>query len=210
MGEFKPLKPLEGVPLIQRTVASLLNGGVEALYLVTGRESERIQAALDVGLGSDERVQAALDAGASSDERIICVHNADFATTDMLHSIRLGLQALKDAEEQSGCYPVDAVFILPGDIPAVRPETIAALRAFAQITTAPIVCPSYQGADGHPLLISSECFATILDFTGEGGLKAAVAPFEISRLTVDDRGVSLDADTPEAFEELASFIRNEK
>jgi CTP:molybdopterin cytidylyltransferase MocA len=191
MGDFKPLMLLGGIPLIQRTVQSAFNGGAQDVVVITGRESARVQAAL----------------GNDADERITFVTNADFATTDMLQSIKFGLQALKEDVEKLGSNPPDAVFILPGDIPAVHPETFSALCETIQIKATPVICPSYRGAQGHPLLLTRECFGTILGFTGEGGLKAAIAPFAASSLEVDDKGVLLDADTPEAFKILSDHVQ---
>jgi putative nucleotidyltransferase with HDIG domain len=104
----------------------------------------------------------------------------------------------------------DALFVLPGDSPALHPSTFGALRACAEHGPSPIVYPRYAEEKGHPLLIQRACFEAVLGFTGEGGLRAALRPFEKQGVAVDDEGVLLDADEPRDFALLESYVRRTK
>ena len=42
MGAFKPLLTLNGFPMIQMTVQSLKNGGIQDITVVIGREADRM------------------------------------------------------------------------------------------------------------------------------------------------------------------------
>ena len=43
MGAFKPLLTLNGFPMIQMTVQSLKNGGIQDITVVIGREADRMR-----------------------------------------------------------------------------------------------------------------------------------------------------------------------
>jgi CTP:molybdopterin cytidylyltransferase MocA len=204
MGDFKPLLTLNGFAMIQMTAQSVLDGGVSRVYVVTGRNSECVRDSL-------QGVEDALGfpQGAGEGQSIEFVHNSEFATTDMLHSVKLGLQALLESEA-AGMQPVDAVFILPGDIAAVAPQTFGLLRAKALHTDAWVLHPIFKGQKGHPLLIRRSCFDTILSFEREGGLKEALRPFKVELVENADKGTTLDADESVGFEVLAAYVRRTK
>jgi CTP:molybdopterin cytidylyltransferase MocA len=188
--------PLNGFAMIRMTVQAALDGGVAISCVVTGRESERISEVL-----REVRANAACS-------QVKVVHNRDFATTDMLHSIKIGIRALLDVENDETS--VDALFVLPGDIPAVSPRTFGLLRDCAKRTAASVIHPSYKGKRGHPLLLKRECFDPILTFNGEGGLKGAIGDLRAENLDVTDEGIALDADNSEAFEWLSAYARATK
>ena len=86
MDGFKPLMRLNGFPMIQMTVQSLRNGGIEDITVVTGCRAQEMEEAL-------------------RPLHVRIVENREFASTDMLASVRMGLLQIRDA---------DAVFFLPG------------------------------------------------------------------------------------------------
>jgi CTP:molybdopterin cytidylyltransferase MocA len=215
MGDFKPLIDLGGEPLIRRTVRSALAGGAQEVRVVVGREEERVRAAL----------------GNLPD--VVFVENPLYASSDMFFSIQLALRdpgvtdgrALRDAilgkpkgpleclrTRLSGHEP-DALFILPGDAPAIAPETFELLtRRATDPTSPPLLRPSYQGKHGHPLLVRQEAYRAIRDFDAAsagvdaGGLKAALASFDLEDVEVSDAGVMLDADTPDDLKRLKEYL----
>jgi len=223
---FKPLMTLNGFSLIQLTVQSALDGGVDEVVVVLGREGDAVRASLCNLEGSGQGYDEA-GAGAGADRRISFVENPDFARTDMLASVQQGLRALEAAAAgaQAGgvvqpagltqpvgvaAQPIDTLFVLPGDSPAIHPSTFGALRACAERDPSPLAHPCYQGNEGHPLLIKRACFGAVLGFAGEGGLRAALSPYERQEVAVDDEGILLDADVPRDFELLEFFIRRTK
>ncbi len=159
-------------------------------------------------------------------------HNPAYAESDMLCSIQLGLRALLELAT-----PPQAVFVLPGDMPGVSPRTFAALQqAFLRqeteetgggsafetdkgqairkqlhsspvCNTAQVFVSTYQGKRGHPLLVDSVCFDALLSFAEEGGLKQALQQFTWQEVEVNDPGILLDADTPQALETVESHVR---
>ena len=101
MHEFKPLLCLGENTIIKRVIQSLREAGVGEIVVVTGYKTEVIQ-----------RHLAALN--------VRSVENKRFAETKMLDSLKLGLTALQE--------PYDFVFLMPGDVPLVRPETILQIQ----------------------------------------------------------------------------------
>jgi molybdenum cofactor cytidylyltransferase len=213
MGDFKPLREFDGEPMVRRTVRRVLEGGVDEVCVVVGKNQAAVRSALD---GLVVFYDASARAG-----RIIFAENPSFATTDMLHSIQQGLCTLLSEEAPSVPLTpaVAAVFVLPADMPAVAPATFALLRqtgerAFplAAPTVAPtaapvapkatVFYPVFRGRRGHPLLFCRECFEAVLAFAGDGGLREALRRFGAQAVETDDEGILLDADTPAAFRRL--------
>jgi CTP:molybdopterin cytidylyltransferase MocA len=213
MGAFKPLLTIDGQPLIRLTVTSALLGGASSVCVVLGREAERVRAVL-VDLPG-----------------VFFVENPRFANSDMLTSVQRGLRALLDAGHKSGrgpkggasfmsrkdseepiplCPtepPPDAIFILPGDMPAIKPETFRLLAERATSSAAAILYPQFDGRRGHPLFLRREAFAAVLEFCGDGGVKAAVADFAAETVASTDVGILLDIDTPEAYARMPGSHR---
>jgi molybdenum cofactor cytidylyltransferase len=117
------------------------------------------------------------------------------AATEQVESLRSGLRALKRR--------VDAVVVIPVDHPLARPDTVAALIAAFRRCGAPIVRPSYNGQPGHPVLFGSAVFPEFLEADLAEGARTVARRHEqeIEEVSVDDRGVVLDVDTPEEYEE---------
>jgi CTP:molybdopterin cytidylyltransferase MocA len=211
MGDFKPLVELGGEPLIRRTVRSALAGGAQEVRVVLGREADRVRAALD------------------DLPNLVFVENPLYASTDMFRSVQLAMRdagvsdarALRDAILGTERRPLeclrtrlaghepDALFILPGDVPAVAPATFEELARRAALPTSPaLLRPLYRGGHGHPLLVRREAYPAILNFSAdaEGGLKAALAGFELEGVELADEGVLLDADTAADLQRLREYV----
>ena len=115
------------------------------------------------------------------------VKNERFAETKMFDSILMGLQHLESA--------YDAVYITPVDIPLVQAETIRLMGA----AEGGIVRPVCQGRAGHPVLVRRDMVPALLNDSGNGGLRGAIAAMRehVTNVPVDDIGITMDADTPE-------------
>ena len=184
---------LNGFEMIRLAVQSMIDGGVDDIYAVTGREGGRVKDVLQ-GMGENS---------------LSFIENRDFKTTDMLYSVQLGLGTLMKREATTKP-TVDAVLIIPGDIPAINPQTVVALRERAQQTDAKVICPTHAQKKGHPLIVKEDCFAAVYSHKGEGGLKQALDSFPTEFLEVSDEGILLDADDPEGFEQLEHYVRTTK
>jgi molybdenum cofactor cytidylyltransferase len=167
-GSMKLVANLEGAPLIQRTLASLLEAGVAQVVVVT-----RAGALID-------------NAVALVDPRVAVVVNPD-PERGMFSSIQAGL-AVTDG---------DVVLVLPADMPFVAAATIAAVAAQAARTGA-VVVPIHDGRRGHPIAIPQALGAQLRALAPSTTLKAAIAACGASALplTVVDPGVLRDVDVP--------------
>ena len=173
MHEFKPLLPLGEKTIIECVIYNLRQAGAGEIVVVTGYKSELLQQYLEP-------------------LKVHTIKNLRFAETKMFESICLGIKALKE--------PYDSLFLTPGDIPLVSPETLKKMEA----TNASMVRPIYKGKSGHPVLIASSIVPQILSYKGKGGLRGAMESVSepISDLPVNDVGITMDADTPEDFKRL--------
>lgn len=178
MGRFKPLLRLGDRCAIEWAVGAFQAAGVPDIRVVTGHEAAALEAAL-AGTG------------------IATVHNPDYAQ-GMYTSIRAGFASLPTE--------VEACFLLPVDIPLVRPATVAAL-AGRHDGSAPVFYPTFRGQRGHPPLIGRALFAEILAFNGEGGLRTVLQRHPASAVPVPDQAILLDMDTPEDYRQLDALAR---
>jgi CTP:molybdopterin cytidylyltransferase MocA len=185
MGDFKPLLPLGDKTLIEDSIDSLLAGGAAQAVVVTGYRGEAVRALLRRRYGNE----------------IILAENPDYARTDMLASIHVGCRALPEC---------DAFFLLPGDMPAVKPSTFQKLLAARPPDAVSIVFPTLEGYRKHPPLIDGALIPDILSFHGEGGLRQLWKRHEdlIRAVPVDDEGVWVDLDTPADYQSWKQRFAN--
>ena len=170
-GGRKLLALVDGEPLLDRTIRSLLDGGVSEVIVV---------------VGTDGRRELERYVNAMNDARVRPVENPD-PSRGMFSSIQVGVATA------SG----DALLVMPGDMPFVRPATIGAVIGAYRERPA-IVSPRYRGKRGHPV-------AMPLSLRDEIGATAATANLhEVIKkhadlrvdLDVDDPGVVRDVDIP--------------
>src|SRR5687767_8903461 len=102
-GGRKLLADADGMPLLERTIRSLFDGGVTDVVVLLAPDSEIVTSAPQVAALADPRVRV--------------VVNAD-PSRGMFSSIQTGLTALTRT--------ADPILILPGDMPFVRAKTVAA------------------------------------------------------------------------------------
>lgn len=173
MGDFKPLMPLRGKTLIENTVDSLLLCGAAPVVVVLGYRGAEIEMVLK---------------SRYLDGALTLVYNCDYATTDMLTSIKIGLDAMP---------PCDAFFLLPGDMPVVKKETFLAVARATPEREARIVFPTLEGYRKHPPLIDSRWIPKIRNYDGVQGLRGFWKLHEDAIVTVpvDDVGCWTDLDT---------------
>lgn len=115
--------------------------------------------------------------------------NPDWAA-GMWSSVRAGLTALLHGR--------GPVFVLPADIPLVRPASLAALLAALRESDAPAARPTFRGQPGHPPLLAGTAPPAVLAHDGQDGLAGALAALAGGALDVPvmDEGVLLDMDQP--------------
>jgi CTP:molybdopterin cytidylyltransferase MocA len=176
MGDYKPLMEIDGVSLIRRVYNEMHFAGADPIVVVTGYRHEDIEKHLS-GLN------------------VTFVHNPDYATTQQLDSLKLGI-----AELSGKCH---RIMISPADVPLVETETIKRLTE----SGGDFVRPVYHGKAGHPVIFDSSLADYISGYNGEGGLRGAIESANILTVdvTVEDKGVTLDSDTPQDFETLLKW-----
>jgi putative nucleotidyltransferase with HDIG domain len=179
MGRFKPLLPLGDKSAVAWATRAFHDGGITDIGVVTGHASAELEPELR-RLGVAVLRNPAYDSG-------------------MYSSIRAGIASL--APE------VDACFLLPVDIPLIRPTTIAALSAHYNDNGPAVLYPRFAGKRGHPPLIARRLFDEILAGDGAGGLRALLARHDAAEIDVADEGILLDMDTPEDYTRLAEMAR---
>jgi len=175
MGQTKALLPLGGHTVIEQVVESLRAGGVADIVGVTGHHGDILQPVLQqVGI------------------RVATNPHPD---RGMFSSVQTGVRAL-DPETV-------AFFLLPVDIPLVRPWTLRYLTDWFDPDAPRIVNPCFQGRPGHPPLLPFRLVPSILAERGPGdGLRSLLEEQEAIDVEVPDRNVLFDIDSPADYREL--------
>lgn len=173
MGTSKALLDAGGRSFLAAVIGALVGGGCDPVVVV-------------VGPGRHDEARRARAAGAR------LIENPD-PGEGPITSFRLALHALGPE--------VEAVAFLPVDHPLVRPETVGALVEALRSGDAPLVLPVFEGRRGHPTLFRRTLFASLLDTGLEGGARTVVHEHldRATLVSVEDPGVVLDLDTPEAY-----------
>lgn len=170
-GGKKLLVPIAGEPLLDHTIRCLLEGGVSEVIVVVGTEARR---------------ELARDVNAMNDARVRPIENPD-PSRGMFSSIQVGVATANG----------DALVVLPGDMPYVRPETVRAVIAKFREGHA-IVSPRYKGKRGHPVVMRLSLRDEIAATAPTANLHEVIKRHQDERvdLDVDDAGVVRDVDTP--------------
>ncbi|MFN2355471.1 MAG: DVU_1551 family NTP transferase [Desulfopila sp.] len=178
MGKLKATLPLGTETVLDQCIALFKTCGIEELVVVTGHRSEETGAIAEL-------------AGAR------VVFNPDFAA-GMYSSIKTGVRHMENES--------DGFFLLPVDIPLVRPGTIRLLAKSFLGTPVAITYPTFVGRRGHPPFITRDLFPAILDKKqSEGGLRSLLQTFEnknpeqVVDVPVPDGNILFDMDTPEEY-----------
>jgi molybdenum cofactor cytidylyltransferase len=128
-------------------------------------------------------------------KNIKIIYNPDYKH-GMFSSVQAGIRCLQPMHR--------AFFILPVDIPLVRPATIRRLIDTAGENPGRIIYPVFRGKRGHPPLIPSGLIPVILGWEKSGGLKAVLKSQEklALEIKVPDSTILFDIDTPDDYTAL--------
>ena len=162
----------DGGRMGQRAAANLVAALPESLAVIQAGDDE---------LGQDLR-----DAGC----RLVINDQPD---RGMGHSIAVGVGA---------CPQAPGWLIALGDMPWIRPETIATVAAALSDGDADtIVRPVYQGRPGHPVGFGCAWREALLALDGDRGGRDLVDahPNRLAPVAVTDAGILRDVDTPADF-----------
>jgi molybdenum cofactor cytidylyltransferase len=180
MGQAKLLMPVGGRAIVRYVVESVLAGGVDSVWVVTGPDVEPIEAAL-AGLEVQIAVNPAPEEGQAS-------------------SLRAGIAALPAS--------VDAVLIALGDQPSLAPSIIPALLAARRTSPKLIVAPRYRDGQGNPVLFKREIFPELLRLTGDQGARPIIQkePARVEWVELD-LPMPPDVDTLDDYEKIRANLR---
>ena len=177
MGSNKLLEEISGKPMAAWAVEAAREAGCAEILVVTGRDSDALEAAL-------------------SAEDVCFVHNAAFED-GLASSLKAGIAALSESAE--------AAVVLLGDMPRLRAAHLRALIAAYKPSEGAAICvPSYGGKRGNPVLFGRRYFPEIQTLSGDSGARTLIAEHAeaVAEVPVEDDAILLDIDTPEA---LAAF-----
>lgn len=174
-GGGKLLAPLHGQPLVLHALATL-QGAVDEVIAVVRPGDEALHAVLR-------------DAGA---RLVLCERAAD----------GMGVSLARAAREVPAGHQV---LVALGDMPAVAPPTVRAVRDALDVG-AGIAVPVHRGRRGHPVGFGSALLAELARLDGDQGARALLTRHgdRVRELAVDDDGVLLDIDTAQALLAVAA------
>lgn len=179
MGRQKLVEPLAGKPVVAHILDALAAAGLPPPIVVLGQDAEAVRSAC----------------GAREAQFVI----ADAAPEGLSQSLAAGIAAVPEAWT--------AVLVCLGDMPLLRPETLAGL-AGAPEPASGLVVPVHDGRRGNPWRWSRRHFAALRTLAGDTGGKALAAGLEPLELAVDDPGVLIDVDTPDALAAVARALQS--
>lgn len=176
MGEFKQLLELRNKSFVEHCVDNLLASRVGEVIVVTGhRESEVCRA---IG-----------------DRRVRFAHNPEYQS-GMASSIIRGVEAVSQNARACVLALVDQPWIDASVINRI-------IETYEKAQTL-LVVPTYEGKNGHPILLDISLKEEILRMDPARGLRQVVGAHlrEIAHVGAADRGVLEDCDLPEDYERI--------
>jgi len=177
----KLVAQIEGKPVVRHVVEALLASRARPVLVVTGHEGERVEAAL-------------------CHLPVTFVHNPDHAA-GMATSLRAGISAVP-----AEC---DGALLCLGDMPRLSAPVVDALiEVFHPEDGRAIVVPVFEGQRGHPVLFARAFFPELCALEGDVGARSVIAahPEAVVEVRVDEPGVLVDVDTPEALRKLGGEV----
>ncbi len=175
MGKPKALLQIFGATFLEHIVGEAEGSGLSNVAIVLGHRPERILHALPHLKG-----------------RVLI--NQDYEL-GQLSSLQCGLKGLPAS--------VDGVMVFLIDHPLVHRDLVNNLLEAFDGTPMPLVIPSFQNRRGHPIIWARELFGELLKAPLDQSAVSVVRRHQerILHVNVEDPGVLIDIDTPEAYEE---------
>lgn len=170
-GSQKLLAPLHGRPVLQHTLDAVTGAGLDDVVVVLGDDAAAIKAAIE---WRGERL-------------VVNTRPGD----GLASSLRVGL------DETAADPAVDAVLVVLGDQPSLRPDVLRAVIATAETSTRPIVRARYASDDApNPVLLLRAAWALAAGLSGDRGVGVLIAERPDLVAAVDVDGSNPDIDTP--------------
>ena len=173
MGSFKPLLKIGILTVAEQVVQNFHAAGISDIAIVTGSNAEELERSL-AHLG------------------LVFLRNDRYVYNEMIDSVKIGINYLKDI--------CDKIFITPVDVPLFTPRTVEALLK----SRSNIGIPAYKGETGHPIILDNNAIKEILGFSGDGGLRDAIASLSLNveHIETGDEGMLYDIDTQADYDKI--------
>jgi molybdenum cofactor cytidylyltransferase len=176
MGDINKLHlNINGMPLLKKTINTLLDAGVNDVTVVLGYESKATQILID-------------------ELPVKTVLNGDYEQGQM-SSVHCGLSTLPGTH--------GGVIIALADQPYLQAQDIEHLcQAFLQRDTGDVAVPFFNNERGNPIIISEACRQSILSGERNLGCRRFIEknPELVYRVEMPDAAVLGDLDTPEDYQ----------
>ncbi|MBU2513820.1 molybdenum cofactor cytidylyltransferase [bacterium] len=176
MGRPKQLLKYKGKTLLQTVVDAATSSVLDETIVVLGHKRELILQTTDF---SGVRV-------------IVNKNHAEGQSS----SIRAGLSGVSENQ--------NAALFLLSDQPLVTPDLIRTILERYRKTRAGIIVPVENGRRGNPVLIDRKLFEDLKRIKGDTGGRSLFDHHknDISFLEVPDKGIHIDIDTPDDYQQL--------
>lgn len=170
-GHHKLLARFDGVPLVRRSVATVLASRADRRVVVTGYRAADVENALE---GLDAEI----------------VMNADYET-GMASSLKAGLSAVRDG--------ADGLLVMLADMPEVTSAHLdRMIDAFRAEQGRAIIRAVSAGKRGNPVILPASTFGAISELTGDIGARPVIERSGLAIVDIDiGEAAHIDADTPE-------------
>jgi molybdenum cofactor cytidylyltransferase len=178
MGQPKLLLPWGTHTILAHILTTLTDAGVTPILVVLGGFGEKIREI-------------------TQDFSVTLVENPDYAGSEMISSLKIGLTSAKELK-------LSSVFIVLGDQPMLSLKTLHDLQEEYLSTGQPIIIPSYHMKRGHPWIICKELWDEVIHLPDSQTLREFLNQHQadIQYLNVDDPDILKDIDTWEDYIKL--------
>ncbi|HEY4453533.1 MAG TPA: nucleotidyltransferase family protein [Pseudonocardiaceae bacterium] len=167
-GMPKALVELDGRLFVESSAAVLRDGGCALVVVVLGARADEVRAKANLN-------------------EYTVVDNPQW-TTGMGSSLRVGVSALPE--------DVDAVAVLPVDVPGVTPAAVR--RVLDHAAPEALVRATYAGLPGHPVLIGRAHWSGVYEAAvADVGARDYLRGHAVTDVDCSDIGVGVDVDRPE-------------
>jgi molybdenum cofactor cytidylyltransferase len=176
MGDFKQLLNFGGKTFVACCVDNLLASRADEVIVVTGHRDEDIRQSL-------------------KDRQVIFAHNSDYRS-GMSSSVKRGVETV--SKQSRAC------LIALADQPQIGADVINRVIGAYEKSRPLIVVPTYEGRNGHPVLLDLKLREEILAMDEAQGLRQVVHahPDATLRVEVSSDAVLVDFDLPEDYERI--------
>jgi molybdenum cofactor cytidylyltransferase len=176
MGSPKSLLRIGGKSFLEHIVHQARQSALGDLRIVLGHQAQQVLTSLP-------------------QLRSIVTINPDYHQ-GQLSSLIKGLQSIEESS-------VEGIMLFLTDHPFVTCQLIDLLLQQFSRQPAPIVIPTYHGRRGHPMIFGRQLFSELMTAPSDQGAAVVVRRHqpEILHVEIEDEGILIDIDTPEAYRE---------